>query len=213
MKRVRITGLGGLAVLVLIALTPASAAATLPEVIGASEGPLASKGLTLLTTGGQKMKCTASEGSGAGVEEPKHVDLFLNFTGCTLAKAPCKSGVAPPGDVGFTLRGTLGYINEAMKQVGADFEGSAPPEIAEFECGGVSVTVSGSVIGRVTPINKLTTTVKVKLIQHGGVQMPKSLEGGLPDFPFTVIGGGPTVESGIGLKVKIMLGGPVTVAA
>jgi hypothetical protein len=210
MKRVRITGLGGLVVLALIALMPASAAATLPEVIGSSEGPLTSKGLTLQTAGGQKMKCTGSEGSGGAVGEPKSVALALNLTGCTLAKTPCKSGVAPPGDVAFTLKGTLGYINEAKKQVGADLEGSAPPEIAEFECG-LPVTLSGSVIGRVTPLNKVTTLVTVKLTQHGGMQKPKSLEGGLPDFPFALIGGGPTVESGIAIKATISLGTPVTI--
>jgi hypothetical protein len=210
MKRIRTIGLGGLAVLALIALVPATAAATLPEVISSSEGPLTSKGLTLQTAAGQKMKCTSSTGSGGGVEEPKTVGLFLNLQGCSLAKTPCKSGVAPPGDVAFVLRGTLGYINEPAKQVGADLEGSPPPEIAEFECG-VPVILSGSVVGRVTPLNKVTTMVKVKLIQHAGVQQPKGLEGLPPDFPFALIGGGPTVESGIGFKATIMLGSPVTI--
>ncbi len=201
MQRIRIVGLSIVYMLAVSALAAASAAAAPPEVHGNSEGPLASKGLTLQTVGGEKMVCKSTSGSGAGATEPATVEVFLALQGCAAKKAPC-------GEAAFSLTGTLGYINKAKKEVGADF-----PLTLNFECGGMPVVVIGSVIAKISPVNKPVTALKIKLAQTKGVQKIKNFEASPADFPMAAFVPEPLMESGIALNATVSLGVPVVITA
>ena len=115
-----------------------------------------------------------------------------------------------------SLGGTLGYISAPMKRVGVDFSSPLTP-ITTFMCGPTPFVVEGSVIGRITPVNKLIAPPAhyiLKFIQKAGKQNPMSFEGGPIDVLQTSIGGGPFVESGLAAKDEVfVVGGPTEVTA
>lgn len=53
---------------------------------------------------------------------------------------------------------------------------------ASFQCGGTSVSITGSVIATVTPVNKMVGAFKLNFSSSGGIQKPESFEGGKSRF-------------------------------
>ncbi len=51
-----------------------------------------------------------------------------------------------------------------------------------FQCGGTSVSITGSVIATVTPLNKMVGAFKLNFSGSGGIQKPESFEGGKSQF-------------------------------
>jgi hypothetical protein len=110
--------------------------------------------------------------------------LKVTFSGCKVL-----------GPFGGTCSGAKAEAGEfSTEPLAADFgviDGSASPAslgwsvhaasgetFASFECGGTAVTITGSLIAPVTPINKMTASFKLAFSAPGGVQKPTTFQGG-----------------------------------
>jgi hypothetical protein len=220
MTRTRTVGLVALAVLAISACSSASALAALPEFVGPLPVPFAAKsGLTTLETiSGAKIACTSDTGAGE-VTGAKTGSVKLTFTGCELVTLalPCNTAGLPPGEVTTTsLLMTLGYIAiEPKKEVGIDLSTATGGPLMEFMCGALKVTVVGSVIGKVTPINKLIKPPAhfvLKFAQAAGKQKPMKFSGGPIDVLSTSFGG-PFLESGLASSDTLAPVAPITIVA
>jgi hypothetical protein len=75
------------------------------------------------------------------------------------------------------LKGRLGYVNKATKEVGLLLESSGPL-VGECEHGASKEKFSGSVIGIITPVNTKTSIFTLKFAGAGhGTQKPEKFEG------------------------------------
>ena len=86
----------------------------------------------------------------------------------------------------------------------------------EFVCGPLTAKVVGSVIGKVTPVNKLIKPpghFTLKFTQSGGVQKPTHFEAGPIDVPSTSFSGGPFAESGLASSETLTFPVPMMIAA
>jgi hypothetical protein len=144
---------------------------------------------TLETVGGARIKCVALTSAGEWTGA-KAATMSVRFTGCQLVstKQPCQSSGASGGEiVTAALAGGLGFIKDTFHEgpevsVGIDFKGG--PTLASAQCGGsqpTTVTVSGSVIAAVTPIDTMALKSTVKAKAAGGVQSAESFESGPQD--------------------------------
>jgi hypothetical protein len=107
----------------------------------------------------------------------------------------------------------LGYINKAKKEVGIDLFN--PNLLVRFECGGIPVSVKGSVIGKIGPINKVVVPPKgytLQFAQAAGKQKVQNLEGEPKDTPEMSFGG-PFEESGFGSTDSITFKEPTQIKA
>jgi hypothetical protein len=218
MKRVNITGLCVVAAFAMSAAVAASASAALPEFSPPFSKTFTStsKATLLQTVGGAKLTCAADTNLGE-ITGPQSGVVKIAFTGCKLKKVPCNTpGVAPGEIVTGLLSMKIGYINKAKKEVGVDLEEPTGAPIITFICGSATrAVVIGSVIGRITPVNKLVTppeTFKLKFAQVAGVQKITKLEGGPIDVLETSLGG-PFEGSGLGSTDLLLFGEPVKLIA
>ena len=205
MKRIRFFGLCVTAALALsVGAAPASAA--LPEYRGPFPKPFSSKSGVVVVETASGLRATCTSGTNIGeVTGPKTATLTLRLTGCEAYNFKCNSPGAAPGEiVSNQLSSTLGYINKRKKQVGADLQ-SASGTTTEFECGPAHVVVTGSIIGRITPINKKVTAFILEFTQAHGKQKPSKFEGGPTDVPMGSVNGGTPEEAGVAAKVEITL--------
>jgi hypothetical protein len=203
MTRIRTLGLCCIVLLVLSAGLTASASAALPEFVGPFPTTFTSKSgkTTLETVKKAVITCVSDKGSGE-VTGPKTGTMKITFTGCefvTIGLA-CNTVGVPPGEiVTAPLVMTFGYINGPNKEVGIDLSTATGGPLMEFSCGGLRVIVDGSVIGKITPVNKVVTPPNhyiLKFTQAGGKQKPAKFEGGPTDVLSTSFGG-PFAESGL----------------
>ena len=156
--------------------------------------------LTLETLSGSQVVCSAgtNEGEYTG---PKTETVALKLTGCAMgpkgAGASCQSSSAAAGEIQTAaLQGNLDYIKEneepATPVIGIDLKAKSGANLAVFECGGTTVSVSGSVIVPVTAIDKMVTAFKLKALAPAGHQSPEAFETGPSDtLTSTRSGGGP----------------------
>ena len=139
-----------------------TAAAALPGFVGPMPQSFGSKlkASTLETVGGLKITCTGGTDSGQ-LTGPKALTDTIRFTGCILNGLICTNGRVAGEIETFPLNGTLGYINKAKKQVGLDLAQPAGLAFMSFECAeDLRVVVKGSVIGKITPINRKSRTTE-----------------------------------------------------
>jgi hypothetical protein len=200
MTRIRVVGLCLFAAFAIAAVASASASAALPEFGGPFPKPFTSKSKksTFETVKGTKVTCTVDTNAGE-ITGPKTGTVTVRFTGCRSSGLPCQSkGAAPEEIVTNVLSMTLGYISKAKKEVGIDLSSPTGAPLVEFECAGFPVQIRGSVIGRITPVNKKVTPPKpflLKFAQTGGKQKITKFEAG----PISVLEGsfgGPFEEVG-----------------
>jgi hypothetical protein len=116
------------------------------------------------------------------------------FEGCEMAAKKCHSNLwgstkpAPEGTIVTNLlRGFMGYVNRAKGEVGIDFVPNNQPSegLYNFDCPGapdIYVKVKGSVIGRIGPVNVMTTESKLVLNESMGAQEVELLETGCDEF-------------------------------
>lgn len=210
MMRFRIIGLCLMAGIAGSAIVSASACAALPEFSGPFPKSVTSKsGIALIeTVGGAKASCQAGTNTGE-VTGPKTGTTILRLTGCVVLSFKCTSPGAAEGEiVSNPLSITLGYINKALLDVGVSLESATGGPIAEFKCGPVDVTETGSLIGRITPIDKVVKAgkpFKLKFTQRKGKQKPNKFEGGPIDVLMASVDGGPPEEAGVSTKVELTL--------
>lgn len=114
-----------------------------------------------------------------------------------------------------TLVGTLGYINREKREVGIDFARDGGP-IAEFICGKLVVVVEGSVIGNISPVNKLLKPPShfvLQFVQKGGETEVHQTRRWTADVLQTSLNGGPFEQPGLSSTDLIMFVAPVEIKA
>lgn len=107
--------------------------------------------------------------------------VVLTFTGAT-ATGPFGSNVACTGPglssgefVTTSLKGMLVYVKAGSSEVGIDLQPESGTAFAEFTCGGLQkFVISGSVIGKLTPVNSLTNSFTLTFTESAGKQSPES---------------------------------------
>jgi len=199
------TGLGLLAALLIGGPLAASASASLPEFSGPFPKAFTSTGKTATVETVAKLQATCTGASDEGtIETPKTGTAKIRLTGCKALGFECQSKGAKAGEiVTSTLVNTLGYINAQKKEVGLDLSGPASgAPFAEFTCSEYTITVTGSVIGKLTPLNKALKAgkkVSLKFKQSKGKQKPTNFEGAPIDVLSGSLEGGAPVEAGLKL--------------
>ncbi len=159
---------------------------------------------TFETAKGVKITCKTALDHGE-LTGPKTDTESITLTGCESSGIKCNS----PGQVEGTvvtnsLKSLIGYINKAKKEVGVDLEGTSSPTFAEFDCGAISVAISGSVIAKVTPVNKMTSVFNEAFTQTKGKQKPEKLEHAAKDTLSCKLGGGPAEQCGFTSKDTVV---------
>jgi hypothetical protein len=187
MKKFKIVGLCLVAVFAISAVVASTASAVLPEFSAGAKEEMKftskSGAATLKVKGGITVKCSASTNEGVILPgaSKKEGSVTVKFTGCLAAGVDeCHSASPPakPGEIITSLlKMELGYISKAKKEVGVDLSAAT---LAEFTCEigtGETVKVTGSVIGKITPINVLTNTFELELTEASEKQVPEKFEG------------------------------------
>jgi hypothetical protein len=217
MSRLRTVALCLIAMFAIGAVSAASASA-LPEFTGPFPKPFSSTSKTsiLETVGKTKVKCTADTNAGE-VTGPTTGLVRIRFTGCESKTFPCNSPGAAAGEIVTTvLSGILGYVNRETKEVGLDLSNPAGALLAEFQCVNLRFAVRGSVIGKVTPVNKPVIPPSrfiVKFVQKAGKQSIMKLAGGPVDILETSVNGGPFEPSGLSSTDALLFKEPVVINA
>jgi hypothetical protein len=218
MKRISITGLCLATMFITSAMMATSASAVLPEFSGPFSKTFTStsKMSLLETTAKAKLVCTADTNAGE-ITGPQTGTVTIAFTGCALKKVPCNTPGSSSGEIVTSLLSlTVGYINKAKKEVGIDLASASGAAFATFGCGPtLRGVVIGSVIGRITPINKKvipSAFFTLRFMQASGIQKVTNLEGGPPDVLETSFGG-PFLQSGLSSTDHIFFSGPVLLSA
>ncbi|MBA3809375.1 MAG: hypothetical protein H0X28_13435 [Solirubrobacterales bacterium] len=163
---------------------------------------------TLETAGGTKVKCTSDSTEGGEVtgEKTDKVKAVI-FKGCESSGFKCNTSGAAAGEIKTNeLESTLGYINKTTKTVGIDLQPKGGGNFATFECTAfVKVTVKGSIIGTITPINTETTKYKLVFKQTKGKQETQNLEGAAKDTLESSVNGGAFEGSGLESSEELTL--------
>ena len=180
------------------AIAAGSASAALPEFSPPFPNPLhsTSKATILESIAKVKVKCIADTNEGE-VTGPVTGTIKFRFTGCESKTIPCKSPNAPnPGEIDTpVLSLSLGYITHTptLTEVGIDISSPTGAPVMEFFCGAaLRGVVDGSVIGKITPINKLVSPsghFVLKFAQKAGHQAIQHFEAGPIDILEASFGG------------------------
>jgi hypothetical protein len=141
----------------------------------------------LETVGKTTLKCRASRAKGE-FTGPRTDIATITFIGCEYGSPTgvvCQTPGARAGEVvTSTLEGGIGYISgrgTAKPVVGMRLAPASGSQFASVECSGITVTLSGSVIGTVAgAIDKMTLTTWLKLKAAKGKQVPEQLEDAAP---------------------------------
>jgi hypothetical protein len=110
--------------------------------------------------------------------------LRFTFSGCKVLGpfgGVCTGEKAATGEFSTTpLAAEFGLIDGSASPptAGWAIRPAAGETFAAFECGGTAVTITGSLITPVTPVDKMTAAFKLAFSAPGGVQKPSALEGG-----------------------------------
>jgi hypothetical protein len=136
---------------------------------------------------------------------PKNLKVTsLVFQGCHGPEGECQTGAGSTAGeiVAEELVGELGYISHPKKlKLGWDLKPASGSNLAKFECGGTIVggkslgggasrEVQGSVIGKIEPIDKMTSEplLKQELAKKSTAQFPERFEGGVKDTLSMIVG-------------------------
>ncbi|MCW2969865.1 MAG: hypothetical protein JWO23_992 [Solirubrobacterales bacterium] len=155
------------------------------------------------TVGKTKVLCSSSASNGE-YTGPKTEKVSFTFSGCesTSLHTACQSNSAAAGEIRSSpLVGELGYINDVAPLkpiVGLDFKPESGSEVTKFDCGGLSESIAGSVIGSITPLEAQPLTAKstLKFKAAKGIQAPEQFE----ELPTDVLS--TTLTSGAGTSVE-----------
>jgi hypothetical protein len=168
-----------LAVLVMSAVSVASASAALPEFVPGEGGfPITVKNSqSKLASGisdatGEKYTCEGVNTSGS-ITAGKTMSLTIERGRCNREGRECYTEGAELGTETFSGSATLAYIKKSEKKVGIVF--TVNPTV--IHCGSITEGVRGSIVIPITPINTLTSEPALVLEGNGaGVQEYRSYE-------------------------------------
>ena len=134
---------------------------------------------------------------------PKNLTITnLVLTGCQSSGAKCETGVGSTGGEisANELDGELGFISHPKKlKLGWDLKPASGSTLASFECaatelsgkslgGGIPRELQGSVIGKIEPIDHMTSEYAIVFLLVRGAQFPEKFEGGVKDTLTTQLG-------------------------
>jgi hypothetical protein len=149
---------------------------------------------TLTTAGHSTIKCIDANFTGE-YTGPKTATVQIEFQGCQNSKEQLCQSVQNPQNHSeistLPLEAELGFIRNELKEekpivtVGMDLKPQPPlTNLATYECIGSSEQghIEGSVIGKVSPIDKMTTTMNLLyLARKTGEQVPTHFQEGPND--------------------------------
>jgi len=201
MKRIRIRTLGLclVAVFAVGALASAAASAAKPELVNSKKEALpagtkftsTSGAGTFETKSGRKVTCEKDTNSGE-ITGPKTDTAKITFTGCStvhIITVKCKTEGAKTGEIILTGNSKLVWLNEKAETVGLDI---VIPSTLKIICEAFgskeTLTVKGSTVCPLSPLNKLTTKLTLSCKEKGGIQEPSAYEEGgklIEDFTET----------------------------
>jgi hypothetical protein len=162
------------AVLALGAVTAATASATesLPEWRGGKGVKFTGTGGPMLFSGpGGSLECRGGSSATGEISGSKTLaNVLVTFKGCPEAE----TSMCHFKEIWETkpLGGTLGYVNKATKNVGLLLAPASGPVI---EC--KNGDFIGSVIGKITPVNRLQKEFTLTYVETGNVQALTKFEG------------------------------------
>ncbi len=219
MRRSMRLGLGIATTLTVTAAAATGASAALPEFTPAFPKAFHSTStkepFVATVSGGKELLCTADTSKGEVLGE-NTVVMTITYTGCIGigANGTCQNA-GPQEIITEKLYGTLGYVNLHPKEVGLDLMNPTGAPIAVFMCGSLPSELRGSVIGKVTPINKVVKgagKLKLAFAEKAGHQHFKLLLGGVFDVPQLELVF-PLEEAGLAENDGLTFGAPIEVIA
>jgi hypothetical protein len=110
--------------------------------------------------------------------------LGITFSECKVLGpfgGQCTGEGAKPGEiVSSPLAAEFGLVDGTSSPpvVGWSIQPVSGEEFLSFQCGGTDVSVTGSVIATMTPVNKMAAAFKLNFSGNSGAQKPESFEGG-----------------------------------
>ncbi len=152
-------------------------------------------------SGKLKVECETETNTGETVGKNKVANVAVTFTGCkALGSFPCTGPGAAEGEVKtYPLKGELGYINKAAKEVGLRLTpAKAKGHFAEFECPAINDKIvvgvgnskegafyepeskggNDAIISPITPVNTMTGEfTQVYTQNEAGANQPENFEG------------------------------------
>ena len=168
-----------------------------------------SSAVTLETVGGKKVKCVSSQGTGE-YTGPKSATESITLTGCKAPSGTCHTPGTGEGEVTAPgLQATLGFIEnvetsgEFHLSLGWDLAHAG--QLASAECGASkeALVLTGSVIGKIEPIDKSVAAYTTKFTQKAGKQLPESFEGGPADTISASFGGASPEQAGLAAAQRV----------
>ena len=168
----------------------------IPLAAGSKIAFTSKSGEGFLEASGEKITCKEDETKEGEITGPKEDKVkAVVFKGCTAlgGLAKCQN-TATKGEIQTEpLVSTLGFLNAGKTEVGLSLAPASGGLFAKFECEalGVKETVEvgkgtlglgDSVIGKITPVNEMTTTFTLSLKCVSGKQEFKEFSGGNSDL-------------------------------
>ena len=159
-----------------VSFKPAKGSGAFPVAFASSGGK------TTFYTPSGKVECQHETGTGK-FTSAQEAGVTIKFTGCVLGSVACgKVGESKYGEIETTaLKGVLAYAFDAKseeREAGLVLSPASGETFTTFACGAlVTLTVKGSVIGVVSPLNSLTNVFGVMFKESSGsVQEPSEYE-------------------------------------
>jgi hypothetical protein len=190
LRNIKVMGLALVAMLLFSGIAAASASARQPHTEGFPVNLTGTSGAGKLETIKDEkglvrtFSCTGDTTSAEINSETSLKGVQFIFTGCTATgpfgeNAPCKSAGAGENEIrAEPLKGELIYLVANSSRAGMDFKPEAGETFASFTCVGLfgiteHLTVTGSVVGELTPVNVLSNKFELILKQTKGRQEPE----------------------------------------
>ncbi|HEX5224103.1 MAG TPA: hypothetical protein VFW29_03130 [Solirubrobacteraceae bacterium] len=171
----------------------------------------AGKTTTLETVGKKKVTCTGSSTTGE-YTSTKTASLSITLTGCVNAvgKEPCTSSGASSGELRTgTMATELGFIKDVVTPEGPraalGWDLAQSPAFISATCGASkeALSVTGSVIAPITPIDKMVPAYSLAFKAKAGLQSPESLEEQPKDVLSARFGSGSGEQAGLNGAIKV----------
>jgi hypothetical protein len=153
---------------------------------------------------GGEVSCASFKSVGK-LTSPKTSTIKITFQKCVALSKKCTSAGQNPGTIVTSqLLGELGYISKSPLKVGMAYTSEAKGAYAEFNCEGLEMKVTGSVIGEVTGnINTVSAESESNFeLTGGGEQFYTSFEGGPQQVLLNEVNGSGPFKSGLGGRAR-----------